>query len=208
MSKRPYIQFYVGDWLKDPALKKCSPATRGIWFDFLCDMHEAQSGGVLACDKESLCRIGRCSRAELDAALSELAKTRAAEVSERAGVVTLVNRRMKREADLQEVRSDSGSKGISKRLANADSDYEAEVSGEEWLRSPEFVAAWEQWQAHRRELRKPLTPIARLQQIRQLKMWGKTRAMAAIEFSIRNGWQGIFEPTGNPTTARRSDPNI
>lgn len=197
MSKRPYIQFYVGDWLKDPALKKCSPETRGIWFDFLCDMHEEQSGGVLTLDRDRLCQVGRCSRAELDRALDELAKTHAAEVSERNGVVTVVNRRMKRAWDLSSNRSDAGSKGIAKRQQNAEDEVETEIASEAWLSEPEFSMAWEQWKEHRNELKKPLTAMATIQQIRKLKEWGKNRAIAALNYSIANGWQGIFEPQSN-----------
>lgn len=46
--KRPAFQFYPGDWLKDPALRRCSPAARGVWIDMLCLMHECDDYGVLA----------------------------------------------------------------------------------------------------------------------------------------------------------------
>lgn len=47
MSKLPYIQFFTGDWLKDPALRLCSPAARGAWIDMLCLMAESDSRGIL-----------------------------------------------------------------------------------------------------------------------------------------------------------------
>ncbi len=46
-QKLPSFQFYPGDWLKDPALRACSPAARGVWIDMLCLMHESQNRGVL-----------------------------------------------------------------------------------------------------------------------------------------------------------------
>ena len=46
-NKLPAFQFYPGDWLKDPALRCCSPAARGIWMDVLCMMHESPKRGVL-----------------------------------------------------------------------------------------------------------------------------------------------------------------
>jgi hypothetical protein len=48
MSKIPAFQFYPGDWLKDPALRSCSRAARGLWMDMLCLMHESPSRGYLA----------------------------------------------------------------------------------------------------------------------------------------------------------------
>jgi hypothetical protein len=59
--------------------------------------------------------------------------------------------------------------------------------------SPQFQAAWEEWQQHRKEKKKPLTPTAREKQIKKLNEMGEARAIAAIEYSIRQGWQGIYE---------------
>ncbi len=193
-KKHPWIAFFVGDWKKDPAVSFCSPETRGVWFDFLCDMHELQSGGVLTGDADQLCRSGRCSRAQLDRSLVELRSTRAAEVSERNGVYTVINRRMKAEADLSKTRAEAGSSGGSSTQAKkkqiTDSDIEDEVkkSGEE------FGQVWQMWLDHREQIRKPCTLLAKHQQIQQLKAMGEARAIAAIRHSIANGWQGIFEP--------------
>ena len=45
---RPCFQFYPGDWLKDPALRRCSHAGRGLAIDLLCLMFECPERGVLA----------------------------------------------------------------------------------------------------------------------------------------------------------------
>ena len=45
--KRPAIMFYPGDWMKDPCLRRCSPAARGVFIDLLCLMHEMPTRGVL-----------------------------------------------------------------------------------------------------------------------------------------------------------------
>lgn len=47
MSKLPSFQFYPGDWLKDPALRLCSPQARALWIDMLCLMWETESRGIL-----------------------------------------------------------------------------------------------------------------------------------------------------------------
>jgi len=98
-QKLPTLQLYTGDWLKDPAVSMCSPATRGIWIDFLCAMHEYHRSGVISGTIEQLTRVGRCSVVELAPALNELSTSGAADVTKRNEVVTIINRRMKREAD-------------------------------------------------------------------------------------------------------------
>jgi hypothetical protein len=59
---------------------------------------------------------------------------------------------------------------------------------------PAFRAAWQDWQAYRRERNlpawKPRTIAAKLA---ELSSWGPTRAVAAIRQSIGNGWSGLFE---------------
>lgn len=93
-KKRPAIQFYTGDWLKSPDVSKCSPATRGIWVDCLCYMHEAGESGEISGTMSELARLCRCSELEMETAISELKRTKTAEVTKRDADVTLVNRRM------------------------------------------------------------------------------------------------------------------
>lgn len=45
MSGQPYLKFFPTDWRADPAVRICSLAARGLWFEMLCLMHEA--GGFL-----------------------------------------------------------------------------------------------------------------------------------------------------------------
>ncbi|MBN2714034.1 MAG: hypothetical protein JXR97_16565 [Planctomycetes bacterium] len=97
MAKKPSRQWYPADWLKDPALSMCSPATRGIWMDMLCAMHELDEGGEVCGTYQQLARICRCNEAEIEVAIAELAATNTADVTERHGKVTVINRRMSRE---------------------------------------------------------------------------------------------------------------
>lgn len=97
-NKLPAFQLYSGDWLKDPQLSMCSPATRGIWMDLICAMHELGRCGQVTGTVEQLCRICRCTSAEMTAALDELHETRTATITERDGRWTVINRRMSRES--------------------------------------------------------------------------------------------------------------
>ena len=60
--------------------------------------------------------------------------------------------------------------------------------------SDAFSSAWNDWQEHRREIKKPLTPKASESQMSEFKAWGESRAIAAIRHTIKMGWQGIREP--------------
>lgn len=66
--------------------------------------------------------------------------------------------------------------------------------------SPAFVAAWAIWEKHCRERSKGLKPTARRLQLKKLAAMGEARAIAAIEHSAANNYQGIFEPNNNTTT--------
>jgi hypothetical protein len=72
----------------------------------------------------------------------------------------------------------------------------------ESLRTPAFESAWKDWEAHRREKKKPITPTSRKEQIATLAEMGPTRAIAALRHSIRNGYTGIFEDKSNGTHQR------
>jgi hypothetical protein len=116
--KQPHIQFYTGDWLKDPRLSLCQPASRGVWIDLICAMHELDRSGELRGTSEELARLARCSTIELVQALTDLQNKRAADVIQRNDHWVIANRRMKREAFTREKRAQAGSKGGSKAQAN------------------------------------------------------------------------------------------
>lgn len=116
--KYPYLKLFTGDWLKDPRLSMCSPATRGVWIDLICAMHEFDRSGILRGTSEELARLARCSTVQLESALTDLQNKLAADVEQRNGNWTIANRRMQREADLQAKRARAGSKGGSKTQAN------------------------------------------------------------------------------------------
>jgi hypothetical protein len=62
----------------------------------------------------------------------------------------------------------------------------------EWL-DPEL---WAEWEQHRREKKKPMTPSSALKTIEQLAAYRAQGVdlKAAINHSIANGYQGIFPP--------------
>jgi len=127
--KPPAMMFYVSDWLGDPAVGSCSPATRGIWVDLLCAMWREQrgsiSGSILA-----LARVARCMDSEMLFAVNELESTNCANVTFPLHVtlcnidvtsnVTLTSRRMERDLRSKESTKDRVAK-FRKRQCNAPS---------------------------------------------------------------------------------------
>lgn len=65
----------------------------------------------------------------------------------------------------------------------------------EVLNTQRFREAWANWAADRKDRKKPITARAAALQMRKLAEMGEARAIAAIENSIANGYQGIFEPS-------------
>lgn len=104
--KLPWFKFFPGDWLKEPSLTVCSPATRGIWMDLLCVMHESGRLSNLAGTSDQLARLARCSTADIAHALVELQNLGVAEVTSRnngvTDYVTVTSRRLKREEKARE----------------------------------------------------------------------------------------------------------
>jgi len=73
------------------------------------------------------------------------------------------------------------------------------------FQSKPFADMWADWMTHRKEIRKPLTATAAKYQLRKLEVMGEKRAIAAIEHSITNSYQGIFEPYGAAQTQGTAD---
>lgn len=96
-GRLPYMQLFVDDWLNDIPLSRCSPETRGIWVDVLCQMHREGRTGVMSGEADELARLCRCTPKQLVEAAKELASKGAADVKTCNGVVTFTNRRMARE---------------------------------------------------------------------------------------------------------------
>jgi hypothetical protein len=74
----------------------------------------------------------------------------------------------------------------------------------EWL-DPEL---WDEWEQHRREKKRPMTPTSALKSIEKLAAFrakGIT-PKSVIDHSIANGYQGLFSPTSDPTNVSSKRP--
>ena len=101
-GKLPSFQMYPGDWMKDPALRSCSIAARGLWMDMLCLMFECDRRGYLQTASGSpysldqLARMTGCSTDEVTRMVGELETSG---VFSRTAHGTIFSRRLSRDEE-------------------------------------------------------------------------------------------------------------
>lgn len=62
-AKKPAIQFYIGDWRKDPAVSGLTYAARGLWLEMLFLMHESPHRGYLLIGAGMVPSVAQLTRA-------------------------------------------------------------------------------------------------------------------------------------------------
>lgn len=223
------MQFYPGDWLKDPCLGMCQPATRGIWMDLLSVMHESDRSGVIAGTREQIARLCRCSAVELGLALSELSTSKTADVTERNSHVTVINRRMQREyKDRIDTRlrvkrhrgnaacngDETGHISYIRDQRSYIRDQKSEIIKEEkriasliFPLSQKFTGAafrdaWQKWLVRRSGMKKPKCGFLPLftEQLAWLETFPEASATESLNNSLRNGYTGLFPDSRRSST--------
>lgn len=133
MTKLPAFQFYPGDWMKDPALRSCSVAARGLWMDVLCMMFESDRRGYLQASNgksyspEQIARMTGCSTDEASRLLKELETSG---VYSRTAHGIIFSRRLVRDEEQradQRARQDKYRKSL-KSKENGDADVTLDVT--------------------------------------------------------------------------------
>ena len=72
--------------------------------------------------------------------------------------------------------------------------------------SSDFKLFWANWEQHRKETKKPITPTSRKQQFAKLAEMGERRAIEALKHSLAGGYAGIYEPsTSKPNGSTHND---
>ncbi len=111
--KRPAFQFYPADWRKDAALQSCSLAAQCLWVNIMCIAHECEPYGHLVINGKpmtaaQIARLVGISAKECEQLLSEILD---AGVASRNHDGAIYSRRMVRDEDLRNRRSDGGKAG-------------------------------------------------------------------------------------------------
>jgi hypothetical protein len=123
---RPSFQFYPGDWLKDPNLRMCSLAARGLWTDMLCFMHQGTPYGYLKVGNKVILpdNLARMVGTTIDETNSLLRELEDAEVFSRDEEGCIFSRRLIRDEEIRQARAAGGVKGGNPALMKG-----AEVQG-------------------------------------------------------------------------------
>lgn len=114
MSKLPWFQFYPGDWSKDPFLRTCSRAAKGLWIDLMCIMFECSPRGILAFPggvPMSVRDIAIAAGGDVEQNMQLLEELLVKGVARRNEEGAIFSKRMMEDDQLRQVRAESGSKG-------------------------------------------------------------------------------------------------
>lgn len=113
-NKLPALLFFLGDWLRDSALRTCSLEARGLWIDMLAFMHQGSPYGHLRVkDKDILpgvlARMVGVDERTVERLLAELEE---AGVFSRTDTGTIYSRRMVRDEQIRRKRAEGGKESL------------------------------------------------------------------------------------------------
>ena len=146
MGKRPSMQWYPGDWLRDPGVQMASFQTRGIWFEILNIMWDTPARGVLTGKPERLARLIGCTIFELEDSVAEIEELNIGDVSRQNGVWFLTCRRMVRDDEVRASERDRKTTGKHLESLRKLSGIEVEEEVEEEEEREETKKESDPWQ--------------------------------------------------------------
>jgi len=136
LRDQPYMPLYIKDFLTDEKLNECSASAQGVYIKIMCLLHKSETyGGLLLKQKfkqsenqitnfaELFARLLPFNLHEIESALKELLE---AKVMYFDGDF-LWQKRMKKDGEISEIRSEAGSKGGKKtqqKDVNFDSNFD------------------------------------------------------------------------------------
>lgn len=116
--RRPSFQFYPGDWRRDPALRTCSMAAKGLWIELMCVMHESDEYGFLVVagkpmDERDIAKVIGETPTFCKKILKELEEKF---VFSRDSRGAIYSRRMVKDESIRTIRAQAGSLGGNPKL--------------------------------------------------------------------------------------------
>ena len=110
-KKLPAMQFYPGDWRRNPKVQSLTYEERGLWFEMLCLMHFAEPRGKLPI--EDLPILLGINQTKVKQTLAKLLAKGVANIEQNY----IICRRMLSESKISELRARAGFQGGSKTQA-------------------------------------------------------------------------------------------
>jgi hypothetical protein len=182
------MQWYPGDWRKDIAIQSLSFHDRGVWFEMLMLMHDSEQRGILmlngnAMTEEMIARAIGLDIQMFNQTLTNLLTTGVAQRDPKTNSV--MNKRMVHDEEVRKIHAEAGKKGGNPVLVNQKKNQtpnqtanqnltpssSSSSSNKEHRDKPLAVSfslplwvhtdTWQDFEAHRGKLRKPMTDRAR-----------------------------------------------
>ncbi len=123
MPAKPYLNLFVGDFLRDTAL--LSNEVTGVWITMLCQMSIAPERGVLVLDMGAISRLFKQNESKCKQLVDELQHYNVCDIEHLAdGKIKFSNRRMVRETRTSAARSEAGQKSVAKRKQIKNNSYD------------------------------------------------------------------------------------
>lgn len=127
MNKAPAFQFYVGDYLKDT--RSLSLSAKGAWMDLLCIMWHSEPRGEVTYPLVGFARLFGCQVEQAKTVIDELAEMQTCDrVTHGDGKVTVINRRMKREAEERKRANDRQLRYVERKKRGSDAENDGKVT--------------------------------------------------------------------------------
>jgi hypothetical protein len=204
-SVMPYVKWHGRDWLGDQLVRLVPLDVRGVWIDLLCAMMQSDPYGHLAVNGKPMTddQAARVVGVDIDTYKGCLKQIEDAGISSRTEDGLLYSRRLVREYEIFMRASNAGKSGggnpalKSKKNPEARSQKPEAKGGIKGVFIPPFkgselIEAWGRFEKHRTELKNPIRPSGRDAMIKKLSAMPESEAVAVLDQSIENGWQGIF----------------
>jgi hypothetical protein len=141
--KRPAFMFYPADWRKDPALRVCSIAARGLWIDMMALMHEGEPYGHLVVNGEAVsdAQLARLIGESVAVVRRLVKELESRNVFSRTESGVIFSRRMVADEHIRTVRAESGKLGGNPALKDKGKDKQKDNQTSKQIPTPSVAVA-------------------------------------------------------------------
>ena len=214
-AKAPAFQFYPKDWLADAKVRRLSWAAKGVYVEILALMwnegkdrlpNDADLPIILGISDEDwrnffdeLQRDGKKVFIEKDGFVisKRLREERRKQRKIRAKRKSAAQKRWGCKSNASAMQMECLPSASSSASASSKKDLKqtkkTEVVFPDSLNTEEFKTAWAEWLEYKRQRKESYKPLGEQRQLARIAKWGIVRATAAIEYSIAQNYQGLYE---------------
>jgi len=137
----PYIDLYVGDWIKDCSILSCE--AEGAWLRIVMKLHSKGKQSAIKIPSKSLQNLWSVNEDKMNLILKELEFNEICDISYHTGFIEFTSRRYLKENKISEIRSKARKSGYDKKkdytndlqiknknLQNTDNDNDIDIDND------------------------------------------------------------------------------